>query len=342
MNSITLNNKGIELSYSDSGAPAQGPYTTVVAVHGMGFTYAIFTKVQAIAPRANFRFIAVVRRGYEGSTPFSEADTAATTSGTDEEKLDFLNARGIEFAISIDKLVQQLDLLQITEDGKSGGVALLGWSAGTMVTLASIANLGKLSPASKTRFAAYVRAHIMEEPPSVCLGLPIPPRIWSPLIDTSIPESERTPFHMSWITSYFDHGDLSSHDIDAISYAAPSMHHAPSIYNMSTEDTEELFVADVVGPETNAMIATYAQNNVVYRKACYEPAIQELLPMMNTSVLVGSSTSSFCMNGLLSLQNDNDVNQGGLHFETVPGLNHFMQWDEPEKTFRIFMKLALL
>ena len=50
----------------------------------------------------------------------------------------------------------------------------------------------------------------------MCLGLPIPPKIWSPLIDNSLPEEARKPFYMSWITSYFDHGDLSKRDIDAI------------------------------------------------------------------------------------------------------------------------------
>ncbi|EJC99600.1 uncharacterized protein FOMMEDRAFT_22742 [Fomitiporia mediterranea MF3/22] len=342
MNAIPLDHNGVELSYSDSGAPAQIPYITIVAVHGMGFTHAIFKKVQAIASKANVRFVAVVRRGYKGSSPFSGAEIAAQTGGTDEEKLDFLNARGIELAIFVDKLIRQLDVPPITGDGKSGGVALLGWSAGTMLTLASIANLDKLSPELKTRFAAYIRAHIMEEPPSACLGLPIPPQIWFSLVDPSIPENERTPFYTSWVTSYFDHGDLTSHDMNAVSYAAPSLRRAPSIYNMSEEDVKKILVPEVILHEFGSIGATFTQNIVIYRKACYDPTVGELLPRMKTSVLAGDSTVAFSMNGLLSLQDENNERKGDIHFEVAPGLNHFMQWDEPEKTFQLYMKLALL
>ena len=37
-NTITVNNSGVQIAYTDSGVPSQSPYITVVAIHGMLFS----------------------------------------------------------------------------------------------------------------------------------------------------------------------------------------------------------------------------------------------------------------------------------------------------------------
>lgn len=35
---LVVNKSGVELSYTDSGAPSKSPYTTMFAIHGMCFS----------------------------------------------------------------------------------------------------------------------------------------------------------------------------------------------------------------------------------------------------------------------------------------------------------------
>ncbi|KAH9934361.1 uncharacterized protein B0H18DRAFT_1115071 [Fomitopsis serialis] len=74
----------------------------------------------------------------------------------------------------------------------------------------------------------------MYEPPSLSLGFPLPPGTWPPQFDASIPEKCHAPFSTQWITSYFDHGNLSTRDTDVL-HIVSSVSHRPSIYTMSDE-----------------------------------------------------------------------------------------------------------
>ena len=129
---------------------------------------------------------------------------------------------------------------------------------------------------------------------------------------------------MTWITSYFDHGDLSSRNADIISYWTPSVARAPSIYGMSAEDIKDMVVEGTVTLESTIMFMTQSQSNAVYQKACFSESVRSLLPYMKTTILVGDSTCSFPLNGMFSIQDDNDKNQGDLKFVIIPGVNHFV------------------
>lgn len=83
-------------------------------------------------------------------------------TGSDDEKAHFINCRGVELANFIDTFIQNNQLPPISDDAKTGGVALLGWSAGTLITAAAIVNLDTLSEASKKRFKSHLRGHIMQ------------------------------------------------------------------------------------------------------------------------------------------------------------------------------------
>jgi hypothetical protein len=138
----------------------------------------------------------------------------------------------------IEAFIQKNDLPPISADGKTGGVAVLGWSAGGLLSCAVIANIDSLSPTAKDRFKLYLRAHILQglsipilhmrrlnmypEPPSIALGLPLPASNWSPHMSPTIPADKHSAMFTSWITSYFDHGDLSTRDVSVLSYHVPS------------------------------------------------------------------------------------------------------------------------
>lgn len=101
------------------------------------------------------------RRDYKGSTPFSDAELAQLNNGTDSQRADFLTARGVELGVFIDQFIQQNSLPLPSTDGSTGGVAILGWSVGNVVTLSSIANFKALSSEAQSRLATYIRLLVM-------------------------------------------------------------------------------------------------------------------------------------------------------------------------------------
>ena len=108
------------------------------------------------------RFVAINRRGYKGSTRFTDADKAVVTSGTNEEKADWLRARGSEIAHFVDGFIQREKLPPISPDGKRGGVALVGWSLGVLFTTAAIAHVAAFSPQVQERLSTHLLVHLMQ------------------------------------------------------------------------------------------------------------------------------------------------------------------------------------
>lgn len=108
------------------------------------------------------RFVAVNRRDYPGSTPLSPQEIAVLNSGTDDQKADFLKARGVEFATFVDLFVQKYSLPPISADGFSGGFAVLGWSLGCSFALATVAAVGSLPAVGQTRWKDGMRSLILQ------------------------------------------------------------------------------------------------------------------------------------------------------------------------------------
>ncbi|KAJ6460867.1 hypothetical protein DFH09DRAFT_1267699 [Mycena vulgaris] len=308
-------------AFTDSGPPENKDYITVFAVHGIACNGLIFKKVQALARANNIRF----------------AESVTLCTGSETEKAHFIDARGIEFATFVETFVQKYDLPPISPDGKSGGVALLGWSAGNLVTAAALNSLGtKLPPSSQDKFKLYLRAHIMHEPPSVIFGLPAAPLTWSPYMEASVPAKMHPRLATQWLSAYFDHGDLSANGVDAIEYIVPSLRCHPSFYSMSSSEVAE--IADESISELPGMFMSMEQANDVYRRVCYGPECKSLAPRLKTTLIVGEATISFCLTAQLSIRADNSALGGDIRFSLVDAANHFVQWDEPDKVIKTYLE----
>ncbi|KAJ6458696.1 hypothetical protein DFH09DRAFT_1115381, partial [Mycena vulgaris] len=297
---LAIDSNGTVLSFTDSGPPENKDYITVFAVHGIACNGLIFKKVQALARANNIRFVAINRRPYIGSTPYTEAESVTLCTGSETEKAHFIDARGIEFATFVETFVQKYDLPPISPDGKSGGVALLGWSAGNLVTAAALNSL---------------------EPPSVIFGLPAAPLTWSPYVEASVPAKMHPRLATQWLSAYFDHGDLSANGVDAIEYIVPSLRCHPSFYSMSSSEVAE--IADESISEFPGMFMRMEQANDVYRRVCYGPECKSLAPLLKTTLIVGEATISFRLTALLSIRADNSALGGDIRFSLVDGANHF-------------------
>ncbi|KAI0828547.1 hypothetical protein BC628DRAFT_1533941 [Trametes gibbosa] len=342
MQFLDVNDEGMQLSYIDSGIPpgdtVSKDYTTIFAVHGMCFTSPTFERVMALASPAKVRFVAINRRDYPGSTPLSPDDISTLASGSDQEKAALLKARGVELATFVSRFVEHHSLPPISEDGQRGGFALLSWSLGNATAMSAVANIDKLSSAAQARWASGMRALILQEPPTGALGTPLPPKAWTPQIDTTVPAELRDPFFTQWITSYFTHGDLSTRSLDVLSYVIPSTSRVPSIFNMSAEQiSSTIHYGQAATSDMLFMVYSAAQANANYKKACFDANVRQLLPRMKISVLMGEKTCSFSVIGSWAIEDDDKARGGGfINFRLVPGANHLMHWDDPALALKVY------
>jgi len=134
-----VNDKGIELSYIDSGVPAfRTSYCTVICIHGYGWSRDVFQKALPEANRQGVRLIALNRRMFPGSTPYSEEDLATIkpSEAGKPELISFLRERALEIVGFIQVIIKGLQLPCQLSLGT--GISVLGWSLANMYCFALI------------------------------------------------------------------------------------------------------------------------------------------------------------------------------------------------------------
>ncbi|KAK0460259.1 uncharacterized protein EV420DRAFT_1332722 [Desarmillaria tabescens] len=287
---------GVELSYIDSGAPAQSSYITIFAIHGMIFAREIFQRVIDLAPSKGVRVVALNRRPFPGSTPLSAEELAIIqTGGTDDSQREaFVEARGHEIAMFIDIFIQKFNLPPISS---GGGVALLGWSLGATFAPIVISNADTLPEGVRHRLGDYMRSLILYDPAPIALGLPTPKQNWTFLLDTSVPENLRLPAFGQWCTSYFDHADIVGRDLDKLSWVLASPHRVPTFFNdlpLSIQRYGEDAATDLP-----FLIFFSKQILGAYRKAFFDA---EVFPGMKRAFVFGDKTGAFGIAGLWAVQ----------------------------------------
>ncbi|KAI0368496.1 hypothetical protein BV20DRAFT_969126 [Pilatotrama ljubarskyi] len=291
-----------------------------------------------LANASNIRFVGINRRDYPGSTPFSAEETTVLASGSDDEKAVFLRSRGLEVADFVDRFVVNNNVPALSSDGQKGGFAILGWSLGCAIALAAVANIDALPAASKLPWQSDMRALLLQEAPTVAIGSPIPPKGWSPQLDNSIPAEDRGPLSTQWITSYFKHGDLSTRDLNALTYVVPATFRAPSIFSMTDEQISKIIYEPAAsGSEMLFMVFCAAQISANYKKACFDRSVRRSLPKMKVAAFTGDATLWCSLPAYWVMEEDDKTHGGGLiNLKMIHGINHFVHWDDPAVALRVY------
>ncbi|KAI0309752.1 hypothetical protein OF83DRAFT_1182515, partial [Amylostereum chailletii] len=153
LNFLVVDDKGTKLTYTDSGTPPHSTtYTTLFTLNGMGVNAGIYARLSALAPSADLRLVAINRRSYGGST--APPPPAPTTPPPHKTPLP--PPRGLELAAFLDRFIQTFAPPPVSADGRTGGLALVPWSAGNGPMLAAVASVEELAPDVQARFAAHV------------------------------------------------------------------------------------------------------------------------------------------------------------------------------------------
>ncbi|KAL5532279.1 hypothetical protein ACEPAF_5848 [Sanghuangporus sanghuang] len=218
--SAPVDDAGTTLAFIDSGPPPGNIYTTVVLVHGHSYNSKTFIRLLPLAPSYNLRIIAINRRDYTGSTQLSDADIALLFSSNTEDHKQFLRSRGLEIARFLAWVIDELKIPPAASqrDGaRDGGLTLLGWSLGSITTLAFLRHLSSFSKELVDKLAPYLKISIIYDSSYATLGYPHPPWMYHPFHDTSIPASERKAAFHAWISAYFFHPYYMSQDPSSVS-----------------------------------------------------------------------------------------------------------------------------
>jgi hypothetical protein len=153
---------------------------------------------------------------------------------------------------------------------------------------------------------------------------------WLPLsyIDKTLSDRTDGLFFASWVTSYFDHGDLSTHDTDSLEYQAPSLTSVPTIYKLSSDELKATVDGAAAKTEIGWIRGQRTPIVAAYNRACFDRETRARYPKMKVFALSCERTVGACIEAFWSLQRHDAAYGGGfINFESIPGANHFVRYD---------------
>ncbi|KAH8114770.1 hypothetical protein DFH11DRAFT_1593365 [Phellopilus nigrolimitatus] len=347
-----IDSDGTQFAYIDSGAPQSDNYTTVVCVHGYTFNALAFSRFLPLAHKYNLRVIALNRRDYSGSTPFSDPELDVINGKDDNAHRDFLRKRGLEIAHFLVWVISEKEIPHASEDGSSGGLALLGWSQGNVTTLPFLAHLDSYPHEIITTLEPYLRTFILYDIPNRFLGYSMPEGTYHPSTDSTIPENELGVAFAKWVSSYFAHpaySNITSGETSPNRSTGSLQDRTPeNPYRICTADTltaEELLTITDPTPATrseqlpwNVHISTLHEQT---RRALLFSANKDLLPKLNIYFVYGLASGWEVQWAAWELEKDHAkwVTDGEQvrPFKFIPaeGGNHFMHWDDADMLLTI-------
>ncbi|KAJ6506415.1 Alpha/Beta hydrolase protein [Mycena vitilis] len=330
MPSLTLDN-GVQFAYTDSGA-VEGDYTTCVVIHGHTFHNGTFQRLSALAQSNYLRIIAVNRREYPGSSPYSPEDLAIFARGDETQRASLLEQQGRDLALFMDGLIGKLSLPE------TGGIALIGWSMGTLFLLSLLSSIDTLPTDSQARLSSFVRTVILLQTPLHSLGLPEPAGRVIPYTDPEIPPEARGPTYAKWIASYFIHGELSTHTLANLTYTDTDLRKRPPTETLQPEMLSSM--ADF-GPadKYENIVALPPFAGLVRKqmsKALFDPAVRRAWGRAKFWNMYGSAEPWHIIYAGWVIEEQSRAAAAStpeliIHSKVVDGANHFLVWEDPER-----------
>ncbi|KAJ7499883.1 Alpha/Beta hydrolase protein [Mycena latifolia] len=330
MPSFTLKS-GVKFFYTDSGAlTTGGNYTTLVIIHGHTFHSGTFQRLNPFAGPNSLRIISVNRRCYPGSSAFSAKELSTFSEGTEDERASLLEQQGRDLALFLDGLIDELSIPQ------SGGIALIGWSMGTIFLLSLIASVDTLPATTKDRLSSFVRTVVILQSPSLALGLPTPAGRLIPHTDPDIAPDARGPAFAKWVSSYFVHGDLSTRSLEHLTYNNTDPLRVSTIERLKPE--ELCAIADFAPGEIYDNIVGLSPFEVpVFKqtnKALFDVTVRGVWGGTKFWTVYGSAEPWNIIYAAWFLEDQcraADAPELAIHFKVIDGSNHFLVWEDPER-----------
>ncbi|KAF7300947.1 AB hydrolase-1 domain-containing protein [Mycena indigotica] len=340
MLSFTLEN-GVTFTYTDSGPVTNGDdYPTLVIIHGHTFHAGTFQRLHPLASANGLRVVCINRREYGGSSLYREDELAVFTTGSEQERVELVAAQGRDLALCVDGIVQTLSL------PKAGGVALCGWSLGVSFLCSLLASIDALPEPTRERLSEWVHTAIIFQAPTLSLGMPIPDGLLMPHTDPAIAVADKAAAFANWVSAFFEHGDLSKRAISELVYPAPANpKKTPTLARIQPGELMTMVdfapgkrYDDIFGaPQYRQLLHNQTQ------RALWSTTVREAWERMYEKrglwVISGTAEPWNVVQAPWLLEEESSKHPDlALNFELLPGVNHFLVWEDPQHALDVFKK----
>ncbi|KAK7025984.1 hypothetical protein VNI00_015814 [Paramarasmius palmivorus] len=331
----------IKIFFTDSGAPpSSDDYTTVIVLHGSAFVGAGFEALQSLAPTNNIRMVAMNRRGYRGSTPYTDAEIEGFKKGTKGS----LNRVGL---VIISFLKTFIEREKIPRAASGGGVVVMGWSTGVTFTLSLFSDLDSLDSETRSLLEEYLKHLILYDPPYTSFGYQPPPvfmsQAYQPWTDTQANLEERFNTFFYWISSSFNHDYKAISTTSLDGYDLRKRTDECVVDSWSPEEVTKYYEPNGLYSEliirSNPATALQVRENA--DKALFS---RKLLPKLRITYLNAPRSPWLTVWPYLETKRlyeeclASNVDVRPVEFIVMDGVNHCVHQDQPELFMSFIMK----
>ncbi|KAI0043485.1 hypothetical protein FA95DRAFT_1546320 [Auriscalpium vulgare] len=326
--------------YEDSG-PLDGPYTTLVMVHGTAFHAGIFRHMLPLAPPNGVRIVLLNRRDYPETTPFSPDELEALGSADLVIRAKALGQQGLDVGHFLAWFVRTQSVPPVS--GRFGGIALVAWSLAHTPLAGLLAFADQLPEDVRSVLGTYLRAYCIYDAPHGAFGLPTLSS-YHPLTDPTHPEPARVPRFFSWVSTYYTHppAALDTHDpqlLDTSPLAYPPLptDRPATLDNMAPADIQGVsWPGPIAGSEGHIygmpLEVTWEQT----RRMLFDKDAGSVLPGCKVVVAWGENTlweavgAAWAVEKIYKERKEAGEAARTLKVVEMMDANHFPHWDCPE------------
>jgi len=341
------------LYYGDTGVPPGCPgYRTLVLIHGAIFNGATFKLMFPHAVEYGMRLVAVNMRDYRGSTPYTDSDIEALGSENPERQQSMIRARGLEIASFLDWFIRKENIPAFALDSGTGGLSLLAWSWGNVVTMAFMAQASELPRDTRCLLDVTFRSLIILDSARQGLGVPaaVMEGLDSPGSDTDTPKPDER--WLSW-TVFYAHSKpvLDAFPSVIIEDIRTGVAHspvaAPLPAHTSSKDRMIRELDEIIDPSVfdraqrlynDVDAALYGDNvRLALMSASTWPHLRVNLVWCDASVPETVFSAWHLAN---RVEKDWPKNARSVNVVRFENANHFPHWYQPGRTMELLAKIA--
>ncbi|KAK7458020.1 hypothetical protein VKT23_009928 [Stygiomarasmius scandens] len=322
-------NNNISLYFTDSGPPPSSTdYTTLVILHGTAFSGGKFLKFPI--------FIY-----------YSEIDDLVNGRKV------FLDNLGILLADFLRTFIEKEKIPEVDFQSKSGGLVILGWSAGNITGMSMFTDPSLLDEKVYRLLERYLREMVIYDPAYSVFGYPPPqvPGLYNPFFDPDFKGTPEEKFRnfAYWVASYYDHDSSRG----PAGYDFRKLTDDNSLANWSEEDFNKYFCVDAAirSEQTRGPAIQKTLRDCKDRVLFDADIAAKLFPNMRVSYLSASRSvwfNFFAANETERIFRDQiktgqKENVGRwINFTVLEGANHFLHQEDPERFMEIVKETLLL
>ncbi|KAJ7671849.1 Alpha/Beta hydrolase protein [Mycena rosella] len=328
---------GIEILYTDSGAPKTTDYTTLVVVHGTGFNGYGFIPLHEYAHKYNLRIILWNRREYRGSTKYSDEELADLKAG----RKVFQDRLAIQTAWFLEHFIKNESSPKVTADRSAGGFILMGWSFGNATTLALFADPAVIPKPLYETVEPHLRSLVLYDPPFLvmdCASLMLADGVQDPFNNHAVTTDEAHDIFRKFISSYFKSNILAGR----LSYETLA-DKQPTIHRWTKEEIDKYCdSASAINLDFLASMPPMAEilRSQAHHALFDETVVASHFPDVNVFYITGEETACYCIWAYTESSRmyrealERGARPRPTKFKLVPEGNHFLHYDVPEQFLR--------